>query len=231
MLYLCSYDIIKEKMSGDGDDADESSSFLVHLGGGMLAEAIACIIYVPVDVLKERLQVSNTYRNSWHGLSEIVKHEGLSGLYKGYGATLASFGPFSAFYFLFYAKSKVWAKQQQQPAVSSTTETEEQQLPFSSIVMCSASSGALASWLTSPLDMAKLRLQVQRQAASQATTAAAAPLEKQQTMVQILRHVMQKEGVKGLFRGAGARVLHFAPATTITMSAYESFRSFFAKHV
>ena len=48
-------------------------------------------------------------------------------------------------------------------------------------------------------------------------------------MLQILSQVLTNEDVSGLFRGAGARVLHFAPATTITMTAYETCRSFYAK--
>ena len=31
-----------------------------------------------------------------------LKIEGFRGLYRAYGATIASFGPFSGFYFLFY---------------------------------------------------------------------------------------------------------------------------------
>lgn len=216
MLYLCSYELFKERMgSSDTGKSGDDTSFAVHFAGGMLAEAIACIIYVPVDVLKERMQVSNTYRNTWHGLSELWKHEGVRGVYRGYGATLASFGPFSAFYFVFYEKCKSMA-------TSLQTADKHTDLPFSSIVLCSCSAGALASWLTSPLDMAKLRLQVQR----------ASPRHGgDTTMVQILGHVLKNEGVAGLFRGAGARVLHFAPATTITMTAYETCRSFFAKHL
>ena len=67
MLYLCSYELFKERMGGaDGNNKgnNNDTSFAVHFAGGMLAEAIACIIYVPVDVLKERMQVSNTYRNT-----------------------------------------------------------------------------------------------------------------------------------------------------------------------
>jgi hypothetical protein len=223
MLYLCSYDYIKEEMGGN--DASSSSSFMVHFAGGMLAEAIACIIYVPVDVLKERMQVQNTYRNSWHGLTEIWKHEGPTGMYRGYGATLASFGPFSALYFLFYEQLKVAATPQQ--SQTSIRNENSVDLPFTSIILCSCSAGALASWLTSPLDMAKLRLQVAR--GSQASSIAQSASNT--SMVQILRSVVQEEGVRGLFRGAGARVLHFAPATTITMTCYETFRSFFAKHI
>ena len=220
MIYLCSYDIIKHRLSSISHR--QETNFMVHFASGMLAEAIACIIYVPVDVIKERLQVqhssfaqgsSNNYRNSMDALHQIAKKEGFSGIYKGYGATLASFGPFSALYFVFYEQLKVISRQ--------TNANGE--LPFSSIIMCSCSAGALASWLTSPLDMAKLRLQVQR--------GHIAPTGNvmYRGMMDCLRSAYRQGGVPALFRGAGARVLHFAPGTTITMTCYESFRSFFAK--
>lgn len=41
-------------------------------------------------------------RGSMHALRTIFKEEGVRGVYRGYGATLFSFGPFSAFYFLLY---------------------------------------------------------------------------------------------------------------------------------
>lgn len=210
MIYLCSYEVIKERLGGD--DGDSSSSFMVHFVGGMLAEAIACLIYVPVDVLKERLQVQNTYRNSWHGLTEIWKTEGVKGVYRGYGATMASFGPFSALYFVFYEKAKSWA-----------TAVDDGTVSFTSTVACSCGAGAMASWLTSPLDMAKLRLQVQRASGDGGDN-------NNISMGRILSQTFRQEGVKGLFRGAGARVLHFAPATTITMTCFETLRLFFAEH-
>jgi len=39
---------------------------------------------------------------SWDALRMILRTEGRRGIYKGYAATLASFGPFSALYFVFY---------------------------------------------------------------------------------------------------------------------------------
>jgi hypothetical protein len=106
-------------------------------------------------------------------------------------------------------------------------------LPFGYIVMSSCAAGALASWLTSPLDMAKLRLQVQRgQVATVASTSAGATASTETAILHrgiwdCLRYSYQHQGgVRGLFRGAGARVLHFAPATTVTMTCYESCRHF-----
>lgn len=39
-------------------------------------------------------------------IQKILKSEGVVGLYRAYGATVASYGPFSAFYFMFYEKLK-----------------------------------------------------------------------------------------------------------------------------
>jgi hypothetical protein len=72
--------------------------------------------------------------------------------------------------------------------------------------------------------MAKLRLQVQR-ATNKSDNV------RYRNMGHVLQQTWRAEGLMGLFRGSLARVLHFAPATTITMTCYETFRSLFAKYV
>jgi hypothetical protein len=248
ILYLCSYDIFKTRLSqyqyaNQNNHAAEQpgdESFLVHFASGLLAESIACIVYVPVDVIKERLQVQHShslagtgtstnrshqqYQGGWDALKQISKTEGVRGIYKGYAATLGSFGPFSALYFVFYEKLKKASQQRLHT---------KGELPFLQTLLSSAAAGALASWLTSPLDMAKLRLQVQRGNAANSTAATAVAT----TTTTVYRGVWDclvhsykyQGGVQGLFRGAGARVLHFAPATTVTMTCYETCRSFVQK--
>ena len=204
VIYLCSYEWFK----GDSDD------FLVHFGAGMLAETVACVVYVPVDVVKERMQVRKEYTSSWHALKTIANSEGVRGIYRGYGATLGSFGPFSALYFMFYEQCKKMARR---------AYSVDEQLPFEAVLMCSATAGGAASWLTSPLDMAKLRLQIQRMGHSEEVT--------YRGVWDCLKHSYRQGGLPALFRGAGARVIHFAPATTITMTSYETCRGFFAEYM
>lgn len=201
------------------------------------------------------------YKNGYDALKQILKTEGLKGIYKGYGATLASFGPFSAFYFTFYEQVKYWARQHihdtnhnndsssskndshrhheknDSSVTLSARELEKNvELPFLWIILCSCTAGTAASWLTSPLDMVKLRLQIQRASSSSSLLKQQPNIIQQQniypnTMLSCLRHIYQNEGgIRALFRGAGARVLHFAPATTITMTLYETCRSFFIKN-
>ena len=181
VAYLCTYEMAKgylgnlRSTENDRSDDNEGGDFAVHFSAGMIAETVACIIYVPVDVIKERLQVQHAaplgHHNSVHGnnlnyegsfdaLKKIAKTEGVAGVYKGYAATLASFGPFSALYFMFYERCKTETRQylfdpHHELPKSSINKME---IPFPWLVLCTASAGALASWLTSPLDMAKLRL-------------------------------------------------------------------------
>ena len=77
----------------------------------MFAETIACMIFVPIDVIKERRQVQSdlktfSYSSDIDAIRQISKIEGIRGLYKAYGATVLSFGPFSALYFMFYEHIK-----------------------------------------------------------------------------------------------------------------------------
>ena len=279
VLYLTSYAFFRDSISSavlkwNGGDAiicsgkndkppslSHMQEFAVHFASGMLAETVTCIVYVPVDVVKERMQVqqkleyatscnlrkseasqSHQYKGSWDALHQIIRTEGMRGIYKGYFATLASFGPFSALYFVFYERCKLWSRehinrQRQSTDWKQNEDTriivEDGDLPLLYLIACSAGAGALASWLTSPLDMAKLRLQVQRGRAAAAIPKEGQTIAKQtvvqyRNMMHCLLLAYKDGGVRGLFRGAGARVLHFTPATTITLTCYEKCRTFYA---
>lgn len=49
-----------------------------------------------------------TYKSDRDAIRQTIKSEGIRGLYRGYGATVFSFGPFSGLYFMFYEKIKLW---------------------------------------------------------------------------------------------------------------------------
>ena len=108
VVYLMAYESSKDLLERSIPICHEYPA-ISYLCSGMIAEAACCSVFVPVDVIKERLQVqSNThsstthYKGSLDALRTIVRSEGLRGIYKGYIATLLSYGPFSAVYFLLY---------------------------------------------------------------------------------------------------------------------------------
>ena len=74
-------------------------SFFISFCSAILAEVVSCTVWVPIDVIKERMQVMTQlqtykYRNTFDAISQISKTEGVRGLYKAYGATVLAFGPF-----------------------------------------------------------------------------------------------------------------------------------------
>lgn len=90
--YFTSYEVMKYALSHV--PVLNSSPFIANFAAGLGAETISCVIWVPIDVVKERLQVQTAkpgtpgyYRGSFHALRTIARTEGLRGVYRGYGAT------------------------------------------------------------------------------------------------------------------------------------------------
>lgn len=183
----------------------------------------------PVDV---RGQLS--YKSTADVVRTTMRQEGLRGLYKGYGATVMSFGPYSALYFTLYEEFKAASR-------TATGATKDADLPFVAFLLSGMTAGGAASFATNPLDLVKLRLQVQRSQRHAMTPAAAhtgalrgegaalkrsksSPPENYRGMWDGLVRVSKAEGVIGLWRGAGARMLFHAPASAITIASFEHCR-------
>ncbi|GMI48838.1 hypothetical protein TrCOL_g5981 [Triparma columacea] len=251
VLYLTSYDYFKSSLP------PSFPPFLIHLTSGLLAEAFACVIYVPVDVVKERCQVSTLhpsppYSTSLGALTHIARNEGVRGVYRGYAATLLSFGPFSGLYFAMYEALKSAARPMYlkggygSSSSSSSSSSSDLHLPLAPTVATSVLAGLAAAWVTTPLDLAKLRMQVVRGAtggahgvetegkatskltpsSSSSSTAGKEALERYSTITSSLKTIVKEGGIKGLWRGATARCLFFAPATGVTMTTYDMFKSY-----
>ena len=223
-MYLTGYEICKSYMV-----EWNFSPFLAFICSGMFAEVFCCTVFVPVDVIKERLQVyqpplasaskaavtsaassssagssscSVTYTGSIDAFKKILRHEGMRGLYKGYFATIFSFGPYSSIFFLGNEKIKEFI------LTSKGTSNTSKEVSFAESLFISATAAAIASFCTTPLDLVKLRMQIN---------------DRQLNLgyfMQMMKNIYIKEGMRGLFRGSGARVLYFTPSNALTMALY-----------
>ncbi|CDW72794.1 mitochondrial carrier [Stylonychia lemnae] len=210
----------------------QQNPFISYLCGGLFAETMACILFVPIDVIKERRQVqfelkTFNYSNDVDAVRQVLKTEGLRGLYRAYGATVMSFGPFSAFYFLFYEKLKgLFVLNDPQSYLRKTNRQDEESIKasqksdigFFQSMLCSMLAGAGASVITNPLDMAKLRLQVQR------AGKIGGGVKNEfyyKHLVDGVYKIGRDEGMRSLFNGSFARILFHVPNVAITMSIVE----------
>lgn len=239
-IYLSVYEKSKKYLS----EETSMSPFLSYVTSGMLAEICCCFIYVPVDIIKERLQVQSShipnntnqgpipiYNGAFDAARKILHTDGFRGIYKGYFATLLSYGPFSALYFLFYEKSKQYVAEYSHAKLGRSNDLNTGNMEFYELLACSAVAGSAASFLTSPLDLVRLRLQLHRGAGAGSSlkpVSGAKAKTNAITALGLLSNIYEVDGIRGLFRGVGARVLYFAPNMAVTMATFDYCRHFWA---
>jgi hypothetical protein len=236
-LYFTSYELSKTEMLSRVKRPSPLTASAIHLAAGLVAEAASCVLWVPIDVIKVRMQVQKKspssrrlYTNAFDSMRHIVRTEGLHGLYRGYGATLTTFGPFSGLYFVIYEKLKSLASTTTTTTTtttlplpsspSSSSSSTSSSLSSSSLVICASLAAAAASFLTSPLDLIRLRMQVSREIEAKNDQNKL----NYKSVASGLSSIISEEGMRGLFRGATARVAFATPSTALAMVLFEKSR-------
>jgi hypothetical protein len=222
-LYFATYEFAQTRIFRD-------ASFVSNFAAGFLAEIVSTSLYIPVDIVKQHYQVTaqNSNRTAMSMLRSIYEgtsisattaksgHQaqqttGIRNFYRGFGATLLCFGPYSALYFSFFDYLRSIA----QPLVLVNNDTTwgRSGKEFGLNLACGVAAGGLAAFLTNPLDLLKLRLQM-----------SVAP-----SLVNGAISVIRQEGLVGLMKGAPARVMFMAPSAGIAMAAYETVKTALSK--
>eukprot|EP00877_Chromochloris_zofingiensis_P001306 jgi/Chrzof1/11176/Cz05g26210.t1 len=187
---------------------------LGDMGTGAVAQLLAGVIYTPVDIVKERLQVqalmggAYSYGSARQAFLSLTKDRGLSGLFKGYWATNCVWLPWNIIYIATYEQSK-------KRMCTSLHKQSNKDLPAWSIATCSGASAAFAALLTHPADVVKTRLQVL------SATADGANL----TAVAIAKQMLKQEGPSAFTHGLLARMLHTAPGCMLSWMFYEKLKA------
>lgn len=164
---------------------------------GFFAQLCGSLCWVPMDTVKERLQVEGQLRlgsqarlgGSWNAVRTIWGREGLRGFYPAYWVHQATWAPFNGIFFAIYEGLKGIADERGYPT-----------LP------CGIIAGVVAGSLTNPMDLVKTRLQVAR--ADPSTFAYDGALD-------CARQVLRREGPLAFLDGAVARCATVAPRLTI----------------
>jgi hypothetical protein len=206
-LYFLGYEFGKKYIQPN-KPADQKGP-LVHFSAGLVAECMGALIWTPMDVVKQRLQTQQgtvKYKNSLHAIMTIGKQEGIRGLYRGFFASVATYGPFVGIYFTCYEQNKKF--------FAKLHKVDTDKLPLYTHLVSGFAAGATGAAITCPLDVVKTRMQVR----------AAGDTTGYKTTAQAFRTILTQEGPKTFFKGLSARILWIAPGTAITIAAYEQCR-------
>ncbi|KAM4610915.1 mitochondrial glutamate carrier 1-like [Polymixia lowei] len=132
---------------------------------------------------------------------ELLRTKGVTGLYKGLGATLMRDIPFSVVYFPLFAHLHQLGQHS----------TENPAVPFYWSFMSGCLAGSIAAVTVSPCDVVKTRLQSLKKGANE---------ETYNGVVDCISKILRKEGPGAFLKGASCRALVIAPLFGIAQVVY-----------
>ena len=240
-MYFLGYETTKKtlaKVRGDdgGETTTAAAAAMDNVLTGIVAQALAGIAYTPVDVIKERMQVSSVlpkhlktnngidYRNVFDAVKTIAQNEGVkNGLMRGYWAQNFVWWPWSASYFVVYEKGlEIFSRSNNNNNNNNNDDDDDDSVQTVYNVSPHAASAftaaTFATVLTHPLDLCKTRIQTMT--AKGMNGGGGGSLTLKMACVDVVK----TEGVLALYRGVWARILSVAPGSAISFYAYESIR-------
>jgi solute carrier family 25 S-adenosylmethionine transporter 26 len=103
-LFFSTYEAVKGGIASKyGESAKDSPA--VHMLAGSCGEVMACVVRVPTENVKQKIQ-AGLYKGAGETISAIVAKDGPAGFFKGYFTTVMREIPFSAIQFPLYEGMK-----------------------------------------------------------------------------------------------------------------------------
>uniref|UniRef100_A0A6B2LFJ0 Mitochondrial carrier protein n=1 Tax=Arcella intermedia TaxID=1963864 RepID=A0A6B2LFJ0_9EUKA len=177
---------------------------------GAIAEAASIGLFVPIDVVTQRMQLAQTTgRNFLQISTELVKNEGFLGLYRGTALTALKLGIGSGIWWIFYEYLKPsFAKFRRDPNSSGTEKL--------SGFLAGFFAGIASTITTNPLDVVKTRIQTQVCISSEST--AVVPYK---SVLDGFKRIWKTEGWKGVNRGLIPKLVSQGPLSAVWAFVYE----------
>lgn len=214
-LYFTSLNALRQGLAQNGssilvaNDNSVNTSALPKLSNsgnlatGAAARVAAGFVMMPVTVIKVRYESDYyAYRSLYGAGRDIVRTEGIRGLFSGFGATAARDAPYAGLYVLLYEQLK------RRFALLSTPNGDAPTTSSSSINFVSGGLAAgLATTITNPFDAVKTRLQLMP--------------GKYGNMLRAVSLMIHEDGVRSLFGGLGLRIGRKALSSALAWTVYE----------
>lgn len=175
-----------------------------NLATGAAARVAAGFVMMPVTVLKVRYESDYyAYRSLYGAGRDIVRTEGMRGLFSGFGATAARDAPYAGLYVVLYEQLKRYLASLSSPLGGDGPKTSSSSINFVS----GGLAAGLATATTNPFDAVKTRVQLMP--------------GKYGNMLRALNLMIREDGVRSLFGGLGLRIGRKALSSALAWTVYE----------
>ena len=166
-LFFGTYETIKPIISHyRGDNNCSAAAAPTHMISASIGECVACLICVPTEVIKSKMQTNAFGSASLSSTVRTVLAEGdgcavgssiLGGLYRGLGITLMREVPFAFIQFPIHERLKLELVRRTRSSSSSGDRLVVEGSPIQAAA-CGSVAGGIAAALTCSLDVVKTRL-------------------------------------------------------------------------
>ncbi|WOL03244.1 solute carrier family 25 member 44-like isoform X1 [Canna indica] len=225
VLALTSLEVSKDMMLkySEGQDISEATRIGMSNGvAGLVSNVVSCGYFVPLDVISQRLMAQGLpgmtrYNGPFEVIHKVLRKEGLRGLYRGFGITIATQSPASALWWGAYgaAQHVIWRSL----GYDSNAEQKPCQLELVTVQATAGTlAGACSSIITTPIDTIKTRLQVMND------------YEGKPSVIKTTRRLYEEDGWRGFYRGFGPRFLNMSLWGTSMIVTYELIKRLSVKH-
>mmetsp|Transcript_2421 Transcript_2421/g.3424 ORF Transcript_2421/g.3424 Transcript_2421/m.3424 type:complete len:329 (+) Transcript_2421:283-1269(+) len=189
------------------------SNNMRKLGAGGLAGIAAKAVVAPVERLKIIYQVTNekfSLRKMGNSFQVVIEKEGITGLWRGYSATMLKVFPYAGIQFSTFDGMKKYLLSQKDGDCTSKELTNLEAL------ICGSTAGVMSIVFTYPLDLLRTMLAVEREKRQYSPHA---------SLIRTFRAFMAEEGIKGLYRGVTPTILGILPYGGIAFMVNEHFKN------
>uniref|UniRef100_A0A667YMR3 Solute carrier family 25 member 48 n=1 Tax=Myripristis murdjan TaxID=586833 RepID=A0A667YMR3_9TELE len=185
-----------------------------------------------LPLLQTRLQAGKGYKNMLHCVLTIYRKETAAGFFKGMSFPLASITLYNSAVFGFFSNAQRFISKYRYG-------DGRHPCGMLDLTVASMLTGLMSVGLGAPVDLVKIRLQMQTQSllaenlqlAGNASSSTNIPLSSVDISgqrlyrgpIHCISSILQTEGVLGLYRGAGAMVLRDVPGYTLYFIPYTIF--------
>ncbi|XP_029164945.1 mitochondrial basic amino acids transporter-like [Nylanderia fulva] len=165
---------------------------------GCLGGCAGIMVGYPLDTVKVHMQTQDCcnpkYRGTWDCLRTLFAKESVSGLYRGMTSPLAGVAVVNAIVFGVYGHTQRHLSEPDR---------------LSAHFLAGASAGLAQTPVSSPIELAKTRLQLQSSSGN-----SSGPM-------QCLRNIYKREGYRGVFKGLSITFLREGPSYGVYFATYE----------